>query len=359
MLSHNVECDKNVTDLINKKIVEAELNGEKVLLENVEYISEYDDNVSNEKIYINYGFEGVNDKFYYVQYYDGKIYLNGSEANVTLSNIEVKEPTTALDVPGDIKISANALTNNTTLTVNLSAKSNGDGKTYSIFASDINITNQNNFISLQKVEVDMEHNKAKEYPYFTNFVTTWDELYEEDEDKTTKVLLENLNATIYDKNNNPLILSGVNVLADLTNKNGNIYGTFKYLDAQMTGFVSYADNNITKDYSLYLDIQRDGYAPFTLGAIAKNEPFNANKTTTTSVIKKGDYLLYVSGYTEEVDGWTSEYKGYDSNGVFLEVKKFDGNTTVKITDKDGKELATFDPKTKTITYSDGTTETLY
>ena len=172
------------------------------------------------------------------------------------------------------------------------------------------------------------------------------------------MLLQGLNATLYDTNNNPISINNANVLADIQNGNGYIYGNIAYLDFNMTGFAGYEKNGINNLVTLYLDIERNGYEPFILGA---NSTFNDENSYSNAVIKKGNYILSLKENYDEINGTNNlNVKGYDSNGVFINViKQGNNDANITITDKDGNSLATFDPKTNTITYNDGSSETLY
>jgi len=123
----------------------------------------------------------------------------------------------------------------------------------------------------------------------------------------------------------------------------------------MSGFVG-CEKEENESISVYLNIQRNGYEPFILGAIST---FNDNDSDIKGVIKKGDYLLYLHQKYIDVDDGNLTISGFDSNGVFINVSKYLDNEEVNITNKDGNSLATFDSKTNTINYADGSSETLY
>jgi len=347
MIYHTVNCDKNVTQYyIGDKVVRANIDGKEVYLENKHYV--WND---NDKIIIYYDFK---DAF-------GNTYTISKDNNISVSNIVVQNSTTVLDIPGDIKLSGTIQTPKVNLTLNLTAQSNADGKTYHIIAEDVNFTNGDNFAFVKKLDIGEEKEKYKHLNWFSSFIIPGNDRQYFDpnynEDNTTFVLLQGLDAKLYDTNENPISINDANVLADLNNNSGYLYGNIAYLDFNMTGFLSLThinDNNYSS--TTYLTIERNGYAPFTLAATSQ---FNDENSSINAVIQKGDYLLYLNSiYTDLND--TLKVNGYDSNGVFINVEKSsDKETTITITDKDGNSLATFDSKTNTITYNDGSSETLY
>jgi fructose-specific component phosphotransferase system IIB-like protein len=346
---HTVNCDKNITSyLLNGKMVLAKLNNKQVVLYYIGDDWQYDANTQVDLHKIRYTFfDGKDD--YEVEYDNGKTLLNGKAVTLNLSNIQVKNPTSVLDIPGNIKFEGSAQTKDAQLKFTLTTLSLGDGKSYNIFADNVNFNDGVNTLSVDDMEIDMNVNDDNnEHPYLTSYVSYYNS-DESGEDNATKMLLTNLNAELVDKNNNPIELNKFNVLIDDKNNLANMYGDLKYLDTETKGFVSYLNNEKNKKLEAYLNVNRDGFEPFQLAGILT---CNDDNSTVKTAMKKGNYLLYFEKIGEEI-------KGYDNHGVFITIKEENGETTVKITDKNGKELATFDPKTKTITYSDGTTETLY
>jgi len=342
--SHTVNCDKNVTSYdINDKMVRAEINGTNVALDDVnEWETESDENSETYGYY--YDFYDASDNDYYIM-------PNTTSDEMDVTDIKVENPTTALDVAGNIKFSGIVTTPKVNVAITLTAQSDGDGKIYHVFANDVNITDNNDFASVNYLEVTQNKNSQSVYPYYSNYVKNYDQ---EDGEKTTQVLLQGLNATLYDTNNNPIKLQDMNVLADINNKNGSVYGNLSYLDFNMTGFIGYQEINDMNQSSLYLNIQRDGYEPFLL---ASNAIFNDNNGSIQGALKEGNYTIYLN---QQWNDENSTLKGYDSNGVFINVtQQGDNDENVTITDKKGNSLAKFDPKTDTVTYNDNSSETLY
>ena len=341
--NHTVNCDKNVTSIpIEDKIVKAKIDGKDVVLDYM------DVSINNDTYEFYYNFDNSSGYGYHI---------SPNTTNVNISDITVANPTNALDVSGDVKFSGNVITPKTKLSLNLTAQSEGNGKVYNLIASDINITNNSDFALIKSLNVTEEKPNKVEYQYYSNYIRNYNEDNSRD-DNTTKVLLQGLNATLYDTNNNPISINNANVLADIQNGNGYIYGNIAYLDFNMTGFAGYEKNGINNLVTLYLDIERNGYEPFILGA---NSTFNDENSYSNAVIKKGNYILSLKENYDEINGTNNlNVKGYDSNGVFINViKQGNNDANITIIDKDGNSLATFDPKTNTVTYNDGSSETLY
>ncbi|WP_456480725.1 hypothetical protein [Nautilia sp.] len=353
--SHIVNCDKNVTSMpIYDKVVEAEINGKEVYLDNIRGWGDWNN------IAYSYEFGGENDIYYEIwyDYYNDIVEYFSNETGdnpFTVSNITVKEPKDVLDISGDVKFKGNVTTPKLNISLTLVAQSKGDGKTYHIIANDVNITNDKNFVTIGLVDVANEKQELSEFSYYSNYII---ESFDEDEgDKTTNVLLQGLNATLYDTNGNPITVKDMNVLADLNNKNGYMYGALSHLDFSMSGFASYSENETYKFVEMYMNIERTGYAPFILGAYAS---FNDYNSDIKSIIEKGDYSIYLHQIYNDVDDGNLNIDGFDSNGVFIKVsEEGDNEANVTLTDKDEKSLATYDPITQNVTYSDGTSETLY
>ena len=361
-LIHTANCDKNVTSIEYpyNKIIKAEVNGKKVLLDNFKWHG-YDNDDDEKEIWaVDFDFEAADRKDYKISYdFDTnstKYYVNGNESNFTISNINVKKAKDVLDVPGDIKLNADVTTPKANLTLKLTAQSDGNGKVYHIIAQDVNISNGDNFASINKLNIDKTNTRYELPSYYSDCVVTYNDFENngKNEENTTKVTLEGLNAKLNDTNNNPIEIKDTNLLLDLSSKDAYFYGTISYLDFTLNGFISgvagYKNNGL-----LYLNIQRDNYEPFTLGYKVS---FNKDEANNEAVIKKGDYSIYLThkdSQTNKID----ETKGYDSNGVFIKIDKSRDENNITLSDKNKKSLATFDPKTNTFTYEDGSSETIY
>ena len=349
IITHSANCDKNVTLFdVNNKVIKAQINGDNVILNNLDYEDGGDDN--NESIlFLHYSFKNGIDNHYYID-------ENTTSSEMNVTDIKIENPITALDVAGNIKFKGKVTTPKVNLAITLAAQSDGNGKVYHVFANDVNVTDNNNFASIKYLNVDMNHNEKQQYNYYSNFITSdndyWDAWNQNSDNNITQVLLQGLNATLYDTNNNPIKLENMNILANIGNKNGSVYGDLSYLDFNMAGFIGYKQiNNINKSVDLYLNIQRDGYEPFLL---ASNAIFNDDNSSIQGALKKGNYTIYLN---QQWNNKNYTLRGYDSNGVFINVTNNDKNVT--ITDKNGNSLAKFDPKTDTVTYNDNSSETLY
>ena len=116
-------------------------------------------------------------------------------------------------------------------------------------------------------------------------------------------------------------------------------------------------------------MERDGYVPFKLGLYAKSKDSEITYTIHNldfySLLKIGDYILAshiinnTKKYNDKEDEKNVTSTTIDNNGVIIKTEKTNGDYTISIKNKNGKKLGDFDEKTKTITYSDGTSETLY
>ena len=341
--SHTVDCDKNVTSYdISDKMVTAEINGTNVILTGGGFW--YDSDTYKYE----YEFEDATDK-----YYDIDFDTNSSEMNVT--NIKVENPTTALDVVGNIKFSGKVTTPKVDVSLDLVAQSEGNNKSYHVIATDVNITNNNNVASINYLEVTQNQKAVTEYPYYSNYEINSDNSSDEN---TTEILLKQLNATLYDTNNNPVNISNTNLLFNASNDKASLYGNIEYLDSNLSGFIGLEkyDNDTNKSL-LYLTVDRENYQPFKLGTKLY---YSANEDVNSDIgIEKGDYSIYLNEeYIKSNNNIT--ITGYDNNGVHIKIsKQGDNDSDVNITDKDGNSLATFDTKSNTITYNDGSSETLY
>ena len=110
-------------------------------------------------------------------------------------------------------------------------------------------------------------------------------------------------------------------------------------------------------------MERDGYVPFKLGVNGKSEENNImDSSDFYSLLKIKDYTLV--SHIIQKDDYNKDEKNttirtIDSNGVVIDRKETNGDYTMSIKNKNGKKLGEFDEKTKTVTYSDDTTETLF
>ena len=102
--------------------------------------------------------------------------------------------------------------------------------------------------------------------------------------------------------------------------------------------------------------------PFKLGVNGKSEN---NETMDSSdfysLLKIGDYTLasHIIQKDDHKDEKNITSTTIDSNGVVIKTEETNGDYNMTIKNKNGKKLGDFDEKTKTITYPDGSTETLY
>jgi len=365
--NHIVNCDNpdeiNETN-IYKKIVSFDINGSVyTAMESLIYIDKQYCNSDEEIEFLKYNFENaeimVND--------NNESVLETSSLVSTdpdIRNFYIKEAANIYNLPTTVSLQGVVTTPNTQLELNLSVITS-ENNSYSIIANNVKLYNSavgDNKITISSLELDYNHfEKEVFYPWLSswsaNYADYYIESYVDDENDLTNVKLEGLNATLYDENGNPLKLTNFNVSYDKDTNNTQLQGEIKYLDLSLDG---YLNSNYTNNLlSFYLDTNKTGYAPLTIGLYSSSnsgdELLNGPSTGYFLIQRRTDAL---AGKFDTNSSNT--YVNVVSNkGVFIDVKDEGGEASVSIKDANGNTLATYNPDTREIIYSDGTSETLY
>jgi len=306
-------------------------------------------------------------------YYDEdeqKLYLYDDEShllyeNPNIAGIKSEDAKTIYDIPASITFSGKAVVGEIELDMDVAYQTFGDGKSSAIYAKNVKMTDYvtKNVASIESVGIDynVEDKIDYYYQYFDDEHIIQDE---NDETKLSKIGLENVNATVYDNDSRPIKLENLSLVYESQEpvsvenddeeiKNGTLTfnGKVSYLDVTLDGYSSYDFAN--KVLTCYLDINRTNYQPFTFGS---RITIGDDVSSGYMLISRGDTILAGEINTSED---STVLNVVSNNGVIVDVNTTDGETNVVIKDGEDKTLATFDPKTNTITYTDGTSETLY
>ena len=360
--SREVYCDnpENIEEYsLYNKVVTLDINNTKYKLTNIENYYWYDENTT--KIEIEYILDKWGNEKYLYQCNNDKLCLDSDKVykDVVVNNINISNPISVLDIPAELKVAANVTTPNSQIKINLSALSGKDGKSYSIFADDIFANYNGNEITLDSANLNFNYNDKYEVYPFIGVYTIYDfyengtYVKETQETNLTSVLLKGLNASIEDNQNNTLTLSNLSVSYNADTNNSEINGTIKYLDLSLAGYFKLDSN--ASHLTAYVDVNKTNYAPFNLGLDATYDK-DTNKALVYALISNNKDVFASKFEGDEVKYYSTIYS---NKGIVITVNKDSDTIEMKITDHNGNELATYDPDTGTITYPDGSSETLY
>ena len=361
LVSTTMNCDNNVTsvDISGYKKVSVEINGTHYL-SSLDHWNSYDSD-NNRLIFVyDYHFKDGSRMFYDVD--SNKTVFCGDYgciSNPNINSVNVENAKNVLDIPAKVIFTGNATLVDFNASLDIALESKGDGRSYAVYVNNLNVYDKNtsSTVSADYAEFNFESNNSAGYVLGYDGVIR----FEDNEDSyISNSLIKNVNATVYDKNNNPITLQNLSIEFNTPAPIGEgpelqgtltLDGNISYLDVTLSGYTSYDFDN--DNLTAYLNVNKNNYPPFTFGAVVNN---------LTDLTQDGYFLI--SRDTDllagkfNVDNDTFNANIISNKGVIVDVNKSD-KTVVTIKDGDGNVLATFDPNTNTITYSDGTSETLY
>lgn len=350
----NISCDKaevkeyKSQDLYNK-VITISVNNKPMVLNDVWYDWIWNGGGDIESVSLNLE-SGV-----YELDYENKetvLYIGDAKEDVTsVSDLTLSEPMKADDLVGGIKVNGYVKDNNKNIEAKLNVGIVSNGASKEIIIDNLALTTNNLDVTIHSIKtID---NKD------TNITTT---------------LLNGIDGTLTDKNNNDVkltdvyILNSENVIPDT--KEAEFYGKVSYLDTTFSGYIkaSKDEEAHTRTKSIYTILERKGYEPITIiGSYNKLEEHNDYDMEYTNILfEKGNYKL--GAYITKKDFYDYEKNDsemttlWDNNGVIGEIKSEDSRLkSVILKNSKNEKLADLNKTDNNweIKYSDDSTETLY
>ena len=342
----NISCE-NAYGIITKKLtdfdgkfMEFTVNDKTFIVSDMYY--HWDSTASGEdkislKVYSN--------KDYKLSYDTNGTYVlnegNGIVENVTSLSYQPYMPMDTNSITGDVKFSGEVIKGDSNISLNLAIVKNSIGTSVDYYIDNLYLKSNN-------IEITAP-NLLK--------VTAVDE-------KVANVVLNEFNATVVDLNGQEAKLTNVSYTGSFSNTDTNtseFYGQISYADTTFSGYTSLVQTGENVSGSVYADIERIGYEPFT---IISNGEGNDTDANISLLIKKGDYEI--GGNFVSTDKNNTILSLYNNDGVFFNSETIynedrDDDRRVTLTDKDGNKLADINTTNNNweIKYSDDSTETLY